>query len=576
MYRPKRAHAPRFLVPLLGAAGLAGALAAAAPIAAADDDPPAPPPPPAAIVKAYEELARAILSEDLRSFMGVFHFDYIVEASDGRAQDRGPWRRLWIQLFDDWNFESAGYEIEGLLEIEEERVTVRTRQVLVRYPADGGPRRLEENRVEDTWVADGDGAWQLVSRLEGEIDTAGTLPAARAGQIDSPRISALVRGGSVSSPLDLSAFWKETASAGTPLVEEIAGDPRHCWVTFVWRGTGRERSVLVDGGRPSPEGRRKELERLGRTDLWYRTERLAREARFAYDFRVETEVRVPALGERAEAIARVESTVPDPLNPESIDDRSLATLPAAPAIEARDEVEGRPAGEVERQIVESEVLDERRFVTVYAPPDIDTAGTARPAAFLIDQGSYRSRRTSGTVIDNLLAEKRIPSLVVFMIHSEGSRSRALAPNEGLVRFVGEELIAWARARYELSDRPEQTIIGGNGLGGALALACAMRYPGTFGRVLAQNGRFAEAIGSGDPGDVESVVTQLARHPRQELRLFLAVDELEGEPVVGSNRHLRDVLELKGYPATWIRRSANQNSITWQATLVAGLPLLLAD
>ena len=105
---------------------------------------------------------------------------------------------------------------------------------------------------------------------------------------------------------------------------------------------------------------------------------------------------------------------------------------------------------------------------------------------------------TGVVLDNLLAERRIPRLVVFMIHSEGSRRPDLELSGDVVRFLGEELVAWAREHFRVSRRPEDSIVGGNGLGGALAAMSALEYPGVFGKVLSECGTF-----SARPGQAEA-------------------------------------------------------------------------
>ncbi len=47
--------------------------------------------------------------------------------------------------------------------------------------------------------------------------------------------------------VDISAFWKQVTTEGTPLVESIEKDPQHQLVTFLWRGTPETRNVFPNG-----------------------------------------------------------------------------------------------------------------------------------------------------------------------------------------------------------------------------------------------------------------------------------------------------------------------------------------
>ena len=51
------------------------------------------------------------------------------------------------------------------------------------------------------------------------------------------------------------------------------------------------------------------------------------------------------------------------------------------------------------------------------------------------------------------------------------------------RFVGQELVAMARRMFPLSDRREDTFIGGISMGGYGALRCGLKYCETFGSIV---------------------------------------------------------------------------------------------
>ena len=61
--------------------------------------------------------------------------------------------------------------------------------------------------------------------------------------------------------------------------------------------------------------------------------------------------------------------------------------------------------------------------------------------------------------------------------------------EDYSRFVGKELVDFTRGMFRLSDRREDTFIGGMSMGGYGALITALRYPDTFGKVMSVSGAY---------------------------------------------------------------------------------------
>src|SRR6267142_876494 len=92
----------------------------------------------------------------------------------------------------------------------------------------------------------------------------------------SPRLAALqdrLKSGDW-EPLD--NFWKEISERGAPMIEPAADSDREVLVTMLWRASEETRNVFVfrlgDVSKP--------MARLLDTDLWYKTFRLQKGARF--------------------------------------------------------------------------------------------------------------------------------------------------------------------------------------------------------------------------------------------------------------------------------------------------------
>src|SRR5262249_42237838 len=102
--------------------------------------------------------------------------------------------------------------------------------------------------------------------------------------LDSPRLAALAKELKAGDRAALSRFWEELRGKA-PLIEPVADDPHSSWVTFAWRGDGQTRRMNVQGG-PASGDWANWMKRLGKTDLWYRTDRIPNDSRFSYSFQV--------------------------------------------------------------------------------------------------------------------------------------------------------------------------------------------------------------------------------------------------------------------------------------------------
>jgi enterochelin esterase family protein len=76
----------------------------------------------------------------------------------------------------------------------------------------------------------------------------------------------------------LDSFWKEIKETGAPMIEEAPGNDRDVLVTILWQATEATRSAFVF----HLPGVDKPMARLLDTDLWYKTFRLQKGARFVY------------------------------------------------------------------------------------------------------------------------------------------------------------------------------------------------------------------------------------------------------------------------------------------------------
>jgi enterochelin esterase family protein len=390
----------------------------------------------------------------------------------------------------------------------------------------------------------------------------------------------------------LAAFWAEVRERGTPLVEPVANDPQAALVTFLWRGTPKQPNVLIFGG---PGGRhldRVQMARLGESDVWHKTYRARHDLCTTYLLSPDDPL-TPLTGD-VDWAARMATWRPDPLNPrafsiprdeEDPDDREWTTsvieLPGVPPQPWRERRTDVPAGEVTPHRLSSERLDNERRVWVYTPPGYTAEGGPYGLLVVFDGLVYLDVVPTPVILDNLLAERRLPPMVAVLVDSLGARRNVELPcYPPFAAFLAEELLPWVRARYAVSDDPARAVVAGSSHGGLAAVNVALEHPEVFGHVLSQSGWF---LWRPDPAtEPGALIRRYAEQARLPLRFWLDIGLLEDHLAeesatspLAANRHLRDVLRAKGYPVAYAEYASGYDYRNWRGTLADGLLVLLS-
>jgi len=210
------------------------------------------------------------------------------------------------------------------------------------------------------------------------------------------------------------------------------------------------------------------------------------------------------------------------------------------------------------------------------PPGYDPQGKPYDLLVVLDGRTYTGDVPAPTILDNLLAAKRIPPLVaVFVANpSPEARSREMVCHAPFAEFLARELLPWVRRGYHVTVDPAHTAIAGSSLGG-LAAACAARlHPEAFGNVLSLSGSFYWQ----PPGETEPewLARQLATSPKLPLSFYLEAGLMEdrsrgeGPSLLAANRHLRTVLQAKGYAVDYREFNGGHSILSWRGSLADGL------
>jgi enterochelin esterase family protein len=393
----------------------------------------------------------------------------------------------------------------------------------------------------------------------------------------SPRIRTLETEFAKDKATALDRFWRE-AKRNFPLVEALPNDDSHLLVTYLWRGDAATERVEARGGPYAAS--REPFARLADSDVWYRSERLPKDARFVYGLIVKRRV------ERREADGTtrrmlVEEYPNDPLNSNQFNGGPVLELPAAPKDSWHVAKESAPQGRVEKFTIESKALAEKRGVSVYTPNRFDSSKPHALAVFF-DGEECETRMNLPTVLDNLIAEEKIPPTVALLVHAEGKRGRDLAFHDPFVTFVADELVPWAVKKLELNVAPTSTLVGGMSLGGLTAAYAAHERPEVFGNVLSQSGSFWRPRPN-KSADAKSTVKKgegwfpphVAECKPTAVRYYLEVGRFEAPTMLDNNHRLRDILKAQGNKVIYDEYNGGHDHVNWRVSVGRGLIALLA-
>lgn len=392
----------------------------------------------------------------------------------------------------------------------------------------------------------------------------------------SPRMAALAKEVEAGGSTD--AFWAEIATSGAPLIEP-ANDGTTI-VTFLARGAQRNVRLLA-----APSGDHENLDRLGASDVWFRSFTVPASTRMSYQLAYDVPDFAGTARERRVAILATAKA--DPLNrhpwpAEAVDayaQSSTFELPGAPP-QKWSGARGNPKGALSTFSFESARLGNRRDITLYRPPGFDPADPETVLLVVFDAKDYLGRVETPVILDNMIAAGVLPPVVaVFVANPDReARARELPANDGFADVLAEELLPRVAAETGLKPDPARTVLAGSSYGGLAAATVALRHPERFGNAISLSGSFWWSPPGTPPERAEFVASRVAGLPRLPVRFFLSAGLFEVAKggtggILETSRHLRDVLEAKGYETVYREYAAGHDYFAWRGTLADGLEAL---
>jgi iron(III)-enterobactin esterase len=220
-------------------------------------------------------------------------------------------------------------------------------------------------------------------------------------------------------------------------------------------------------------------------------------------------------------------------------------------------------------IVETHPIDYKRTITVYIPAQY-SPGTAAPLLVTHDgPGLGKPDMNLPRILDNLIAQKRVPAMIVVMVANGGGdaqgheRGKEYDTMSGLyAEFIEEEVLPLVEKNYgvKLTKDPEGRATMGTSSGGSAALIMAWYHPELYHRVLTLSGTFVNQQWPFNPetpdgawGFHNKLIPESAPKP---IRLYMAVGDRDNfnpnvmrdgmHDWVEANNRMATALKAKGY------------------------------
>ena len=212
-----------------------------------------------------------------------------------------------------------------------------------------------------------------------------------------------------------------------------------------------------------------------------------------------------------------------------------------------------------------------RSVTVYIPSGY-VAGT--PAPLLVTHDAMGSRNNQlATILDNLIADHRLPAMVAVMVANGGGDARGSqrgyeydTVSGKFAEFIEAEVLPRVEQECHVTftkDPSGRATMGGSS-GGAVAFTMAWFHPEWYRRVLTYSGTYTDNQTPENPalphGAWEYHERLLAQTATKPLRVWLEVGENDNGSKntaadlhnwVIANQRMAVVLKAKGYPYQFV-------------------------
>ncbi|MFN8387223.1 MAG: alpha/beta hydrolase-fold protein [Anaerolineales bacterium] len=226
-----------------------------------------------------------------------------------------------------------------------------------------------------------------------------------------------------------------------------------------------------------------------------------------------------------------------------------------------------PVGAITTHRVETGFLreDGDREIFLYRPPVKEPV----PLLIVFDGQDYLQRGKLNTIVDNLIADKRIqPIAMAFLTNGGRWRSVEYLCSDATLQWLDNIILPLAREQLNLLDPARRSgaygVLGASA-GGTMSLYAGLRMPNTFGNVIAQSS--ASTVNGMDLSTVDLVRGKQSR----DIKVWMDVGSLDF--LLEDNRRMSSLMREQGYNVTYREFSGGHNYTAWRNDIWRGLEAL---
>lgn len=206
--------------------------------------------------------------------------------------------------------------------------------------------------------------------------------------------------------------------------------------------------------------------------------------------------------------------------------------------------------------------DGEREIFLYRPAVKESV----PLLIVYDGQDYLRRAKLATIVDNLIAEKRIqPIAMAFLTNGGRWRTVEYLCSDATLHWVEQVVLPLARENLKLLDvrkHPGAFGVLGASASGLMSMYTGFRMPEIFGKVICQSGVYGW-----DGRDF--AVVELAKHGHgKDINIWMDAGKLEF--LLEDNRRMSALLKENGYNVTYREFSGGHNYTSWRDDVWRGL------
>ncbi|MFC5467604.1 alpha/beta hydrolase [Cohnella suwonensis] len=232
---------------------------------------------------------------------------------------------------------------------------------------------------------------------------------------------------------------------------------------------------------------------------------------------------------------------------------------------------------INRHVIPSRHLPEgERAIRVYLPPGYQ-AWISYPVVYCQDGEDFFNFGRIATHAQRLILEEGWEPFVIVGVEVDKSkRTSEYAPdgnrNAAYMKFFAEEMISWVESNYPVRDEPEQRLLAGDSLGGAVSLSLALAYPALFNRIVSLSGAFYDTY-------IEQIEAE-GSLDRLKLWMVVGLQETAYETdrgvydFVALNREAVEILKARGAKLVYEEKDGEHKWGFWQQQLPEALAVFL--